>query len=59
MQGSWKKIQGTLGTADVLCSLMADAAARDVSGGAYISIHEQRWHAAKQLYHDAYAQCYG
>ena len=43
----------------MLCSLMADAAARDGSGGAYISIHEQRWHAAEQLYHDAYEQCYG
>ena len=43
----------------MLCSLMADAAARDGSGGAYISIHEQRWHTAEQLYHDAYAQCYG
>ena len=59
MQGSWKKIQGTVGTADILCSLMADAAARDVSGGAYISMREQRWCVAKQLYHDACAQCCG
>ena len=56
MQGSWKKIQGTVGTADRLSSLMADAAARDVLGGAHISMHEQRQCVAKQLYHDACAQ---
>lgn len=40
--GKRKKIQGTVGPADMLCSLKADATARDVSGGAYISMHEQK-----------------
>lgn len=59
MQGSGKKIQGTVGPADMLCSLKADATARDVSGGAYISMHEQRQCVAKQLYHVACVQSCG
>ena len=43
----------------MLYLLMADAAARDVLGGAHISMHEQRQCVAKQLYHDACAQCCG
>lgn len=59
MQGSGKTIQGTVGPADMLCSLKAGATARDVSGGAYISMHEQRWCVAKQLYHVACVQSCG
>ena len=32
----------------MLYSLMADTAARAVSGAAYIGVQEQRWHVAKQ-----------
>ena len=33
---------------NMLYSLMADTAARAVSGAAYIGVQEQRWHVAKQ-----------
>ena len=42
----------------MLYSLMADTAARAISGAAYIGTHEQRWCVAKHGHHDVHTHCY-
>ena len=63
-QGSWKKIQGAIGAADMfyLQWLTQPEADMDSSPGCskwcLCKYTEQRWHVAKQVHHDARGHCY-